>query len=99
MYVRYIYDVLAKHCTTKKSQLFLLIHMLNLLSTLIGIMAVLFAVIAFIPLFGWAYWAIVPLSMVGVLIGFFSEKTSGRNLNLLVITIGVFRLFIGGGFV
>lgn len=77
----------------------LLIHMLNLISTLIGIMAILFAVIAFIPLFGWAYWAIVPLSLVGVLIGFLSEKTLGRNLNLLVVAIGVFRLFLGGGFV
>lgn len=73
--------------------------MLNLISTLIGILAILFAIIAFIPLFGWAYWAIVPLSLVGVLIGFLSEKTGGRNLNLLVVAIGVFRLFIGGGFV
>jgi len=71
--------------------------MLNLISILIGVLAFLFGVIAFIPLFGWAYWAIVPLAVVGLLFGFLSGKTTGRNLNLFIVLLGVFRLFIGGG--
>lgn len=73
--------------------------MLNLISILIGILAFLFAIIAFIPLFGWAYWVIIPLAMLGLLIGFLSDKTTGRNLNFLIVLIGAFRLFLGGGFV
>lgn len=73
--------------------------MLNLISILIGILALCLGIIAFIPLFGWAYWAIVPLAMLGILIGFLSDKNTGRNLNLFIVLIGVFRLFMGGGFV
>jgi hypothetical protein len=37
------------------------------------------------------------VAIVGAVIGFFSRNTSGRNLNLVVILIGVVRLFLGGG--
>ena len=73
--------------------------MLNTLSVLIGIVALLFGIIAFFPLLAWAYWLIVPLALVGLLLGFLSDKTTGRNLNLIVVAIGIFRLFIGGGIV
>jgi len=73
--------------------------MFNLISILIGVLAFSLGIIAFIPLFGWAYWAIVPLAMLGVLFGFMSDKNTGRNLNLFIILIGVFRLFMGGGFI
>ena len=73
--------------------------MLNLFSILIGVLAFFFGIIAFIPLFGWAYWAIVPLALVGLLLGLMSNKTTGRNLNLVIVLLGVFRLFIGGGII
>jgi hypothetical protein len=72
--------------------------MLNLFSFLIGLVALALAVIAFIPLLGWANWFIIPLAMVGTLLGFLSKSTSGRNLNLAVIVIGIIRLSLGGGF-
>jgi len=71
--------------------------MLNLVSLLIGFVALLFAVVAFIPFLGWANWFIIPIAVVGAAIGVLSRGTSGRNLNLVVIVIGVIRLSLGGG--
>ena len=71
--------------------------MLNLISIIIGIVALLFAVIAFIPLLGWANWLIVPLAIIGAAIGAMSSGTAGRNLNLFVIIVGIVRLMLGGG--
>ena len=36
--------------------------MLNLVSLLIGVVALVFALIAFLPLLGWANWFIIPLA-------------------------------------
>jgi len=72
--------------------------MFNLVSLIIGAVALLFAVIAFIPLLGWANWLIIPLAVIGAAVGVISRGTAGRNLNLLVIVIGVVRLMLGGGF-
>ena len=71
--------------------------MLNIVSLIIGACALLFAVIAFLPLLGWANWLIIPLAMIGAGVGIASRSTSGRNLNLFVILIAVVRLSIGGG--
>lgn len=71
--------------------------MLNLISIIIGIVALLFAVIAFIPLLGWANWLIVPLAIIGAAIGAMSSGTAGRNLNLFVVIVGIVRLMLGGG--
>jgi hypothetical protein len=72
--------------------------MLNLVSLIIGAVALIFAVVAFIPLLGWANWLIIPLAVLGAGIGVLSRGSAGRNLNLLVILIGVVRLSLGGGF-
>ncbi|WP_028969027.1 hypothetical protein [Sphingomonas sp. URHD0057] len=71
--------------------------MFNLVSLIIGLVALVFAVIAFIPLLGWANWLIIPLAVIGAAVGVISRGTAGRNLNLLVIVIGVVRLMLGGG--
>ncbi|HET7576721.1 MAG TPA: hypothetical protein VFK19_09200 [Sphingomicrobium sp.] len=71
--------------------------MFNLVSLIIGFVALVFAVIAFIPLLGWANWLIVPLAIIGAVVGMMSRHTSGRNLNLFVILVGVVRLMLGGG--
>lgn len=71
--------------------------MLNLLSLVIGVVALLLAIIAFVPFLGWANWLIIPLAMAGALIGFLSRSNAGRNLNLAVIVIGIIRLSLGGG--
>ena len=73
--------------------------MLNLISIFIGAVALLLAIIAFVPLLGWANWLIIPLALVGAGIGVISKQKSGRNLNLLVIVIGILRLMLGGGII
>lgn len=73
--------------------------MLNILSILIGIVALLLGIFAFIPFLGWAYWMIIPIALVGLGLGVISRKKSGRNLNLVVIVVGAIRLMLGGGII
>jgi len=71
--------------------------MFNVLSLIIGFVALILAVVAFIPLLGWANWLIISLAVIGAGLGLMSKGTAGRNLNLFVIVVGVFRLILGGG--
>jgi len=71
--------------------------MLNLVSLIIGGVALVLGVVAFLPLLGWANWLIIPLAIIGAGIGMVSRRSGGRNLNLLVILVGIVRLMIGGG--
>ena len=73
--------------------------MLNVVSLIIGLVALVFAVIAFIPLLGWANWLIIPLAIVGAVVGMLSSSNTGRNLNLFVIVVGILRLMLGGGII
>lgn len=73
--------------------------MRNLISIILGLIALVLVVIAFIPLLGWANWIIIPIAVVGLALGAMSDKTSGRNLNIVVIVIGVIRLMLGGGII
>ena len=71
--------------------------MLNLVSITIGIVALVFVAIAFLPLLGWANWLVIPLAIIGAAIGAMSRGRAGLNLNILVIVIGTLRLILGGG--
>ena len=71
--------------------------MFNLASLIIGVVALILAIVAFIPLLGWANWLIVPLAILGAIVGMIGRGKAGRNLNLFVIVIGVIRLIIGHG--
>ena len=71
--------------------------MLNVASLLIGLVALICALVAFLPLLGWLNWLIIPLAIIGAAVGLISSGSAGRNLNLLVIVIGIVRLVIGGG--
>ena len=71
--------------------------MFNIASIIIGFIALICALVAFLPLLGWLNWLIIPLAIIGAAIGMLSRGTAGRNLNLLVIVIGVIRLMLGGG--
>ena len=73
--------------------------MLNIASIVIGVIALILAIPAFIPLLGWANWVVVPIAVVGLALGAMSNRTSGRNLNIVVIVIGVVRLMLGGGII
>ena len=73
--------------------------MLNLVSIIIGFVALVLAALAFLPLLGWANWLIIPLALIGAGIGAVGVGKAGRNLNLFVIIVGIVRLVIGGGII
>jgi hypothetical protein len=71
--------------------------MFNLISVIIGFVALLCALVAFIPLLGWLNWLIIPLAIIGAGIGMISRGSAGRNLNLFVILVAIVQLVLGGG--
>lgn len=71
--------------------------MVNFLSIVIGLVALLLAAAGFLPLLGWLNWIVVPISVVGAAIGLLSDNSAGRNINFLVMIIGLVRLGLGGG--
>ena len=73
--------------------------MLNIVSIIIGIVALVLAAVAFLPLLGWANWLIIPLALVGAGIGAAAQGNAGRNLNLFVVVVGILRLMLGGGII
>ncbi len=71
--------------------------MLNVISLIVGVVALLLAAVAFIPLIGWMNWLVIPLAIIGLGVGVVSGRKSGTNLNIAVIIICVLRLMLGGG--
>jgi hypothetical protein len=70
---------------------------MNVISVIIGIMALILALVGFIPLLGWLNWFVIPGAVVGLVLGLMSTKTSGRNINLVVLALAIIRLALGGG--
>ncbi|UIJ46667.1 hypothetical protein LZK98_06900 [Sphingomonas cannabina] len=70
--------------------------MLNLLSILIGLVALIFAIPGLIPLLGILNYAAIPIAVIGAGVGVLSSHNSGRNFNLLVLVVAVVRLWLGG---
>ena len=70
---------------------------MNVFSTIIGFVALILALVGFIPLLGWLNWFVIPLAVVGLVLGLLSQKTSGRNVNLVVLALAIIRLALGGG--
>ncbi|MEP2990824.1 MAG: hypothetical protein ABJN65_07560 [Parasphingorhabdus sp.] len=73
--------------------------MANLLSILIGLIALVLAIIGFIPLLGWTNWFIIALAGLGALFGLISSKSSGMKFCLIVMGICALRLWMGGGLI
>lgn len=73
--------------------------MFNVASLAIGVIAFLGALVAFLPLLGWANWLLIPLALVGLVLGVLSKSTAGRNLNIVVLIVCAFRLMLGGGII
>lgn len=70
---------------------------MNLISIIIGIVALLGALVGFIPLLGWLNWLIIPVAIVGLVFGLMARENTGRNINLVVLVLSVVRLMLGGG--
>ncbi len=72
--------------------------MLNLISLLIGLVAIVPLLFALLPFLGWANWILLPLPVIGLIIGSLSRGDAGRNLNLVVLLVAIVRLWLGHGF-
>lgn len=71
--------------------------MLNIVSILIGLVCLILAIPLQLPILGLGLWLVLPVAVVGAVVGGLSAKNAGRNLNLLVIVIIAIRLSITGG--
>ena len=71
--------------------------MLNIISIIIGVVALLLGVVAFMPLLGWMNWLVIPIAIVGLGAGVLSKRSGGSTLNIVVIIICALRLMLGGG--
>ena len=70
---------------------------MNVLSIIIGLVALAIALVGFLPLLGWLNWFAIPGAVVGLVLGLLSRKTNGRNINLVVLALAIVRLALGGG--
>ena len=80
---------------------------MGLISPLWGMFAMLWMVIALIPLLGWGNWFLIPFAAVGAIIaaiGIAVTRSENRGrakaglvLNGIVIIVGIVRLSLGGG--
>ncbi len=81
---------------------------MGLISVLWGVVAMIWMVLALIPLLGWGNWFLIPFAAIGAIIAaigilFTSDVKTGRAktglvLNGIVIVVAIIRLGIGGGF-
>ena len=82
---------------------------MGLISLLWGIFAMLWMMLALLPLLGWGNWFVIPFAAVGVIIaalgiafsapGHRGRAKAGLVLNGLVILVAVVRLNLGGGII
>ncbi len=80
---------------------------MGLISVIWGIVALLWMLLAFIPLLGWGNWFMIPFAVVGALLaavallltrsGHRSRAKLGFILNVVAIVVGAIRLSLGGG--
>lgn len=73
--------------------------MANIIAFLFGLIALVLAIVGFIPLLGWLNWLIILIAGIGAAFGFASDKNSGRNFCFAVMAICVLRLWMGGGII
>ena len=80
---------------------------MGLISVLWGVVAMIWMVLALLPLVGWGNWFLIPFAAVGAIIAaigllFTRSANNGRAkagliLNGIVIVVAVWRLGLGGG--
>ena len=71
--------------------------MLNILSILIGLFALIFVIPGVLPILGALNWLALPIAVLGTGVGVLSSHNSGRNFNLFLIVVAIVRLSLGGG--
>jgi len=72
---------------------------MNMLSILLGIVALLMAIPSTIPLLGWGNWFVLPVALAGIGAGALSRSNSGFKFCLVVFVVAIVRLMLGGGII
>ena len=82
---------------------------MGLISLLWGMFAMLWMLLALVPLLGWGNWFLIPFAAVGALIAAVAialtspwkrgRAKAGLVLNGIVIIVAVVRLNLGGGII
>ena len=80
---------------------------MGVISVVWGIVALLWMLLALVPLLGWGNWFLIPFAAVGAIIaavgmvfssaGHRGRAKTGLVLNVLVILVAIVRLHLGGG--
>jgi hypothetical protein len=73
--------------------------MANIIAFILGAIALLFAIPAFIPLLGALNWLIILIAGIGIVFGMASDKNGGRNFCIGVAILCALRLWLGGGLI
>lgn len=68
--------------------------MLNVISLAIGVAGLACALFMTLP--GDLNWVIIPLALIGTVIGMAGRRKTGRDLNLAVVVLGCVLLATGG---
>ncbi len=73
---------------------------MNLISTIIGLVALVLGGIGMFPLLGWMHWLVLFLAFLGMTLGLFAKgKTTGITINFFAMVFALLRLFLNGGIV
>jgi hypothetical protein len=71
--------------------------MINAVSLIWGVVTLCLAVICLIPFLGWGNWFVIPMALIGIVIGALSARRGGMILNIVALILAFFRLIFGGG--
>ncbi len=82
---------------------------MGLISLVWGVVALLWMLLALIPLLGWGNWLVIPFAGIGALIAVIGIALTAREnrgrakagllLNCVVMVVGAIRLSLGGGII
>ena len=80
---------------------------MGVISVVWGIVAMLWMLLALVPLLGWGNWFVIPFAAIGAIIaaigmvfssaGHRGRAKTGLLLNAVVIVVAIVRLRLGGG--
>ncbi len=72
---------------------------MKIIGLILGILAALGMLLAFIPLLGWLNWINIPFAIVGLIFSVISKSKGGTILCIVAVIFGMIRLALGGGII
>ncbi len=72
---------------------------MKIIGLILGILAALGMLLAFIPLLGWLNWINIPFAILGLIFSVISKSKGGTVLCVVAVIFGIIRLALGGGII